>query len=796
MLAAIVTRNTGHGNLRRHSNDSDATRMSPKPSPSGSVATSLNSPKPWLPNWASVNHRTTTMIAPSTSRSRCRCVSVASGINPSVRRVARRRNPPREDPRPPLGGPRRSPRGTFSRAAARPNLAAMRNTRLHTASGGRAGRGLQSLTGWVLAHKRTVAAFWIVLTIAGMFGASRVTDALDDDFTMPSSEAFATNEEIEQRFSSGGPLQPLVAVAELPAGESADDPAVRSDLRRLEGRLAEALPGARIASYGSTGDDAYVSDDGRTTFAIVHPKRDLETEGPGGEIETKTIEAAQGAVDASSVGGADVLLTGRAVLEQAPEGEDGPPSFLNETLIAGVAALAVLVFVFASELAAVPLLMAIVAIPVTLLAVLGLTELTDVSFIVVFLASLIGLGLAIDYALIVVMRWREERERGLSNEDAIGVAVSTAGRAVLFSGTTVAIGLLAAVVLPIPFLRSMAYGGLLIPLVSVAVALTLLPVVLATVGPRADRRRLRRTERAERHWASWAGLVLRGRWPAATAGTALLVVLVAVASSMLLGLPKADSLAESGPARAALDTLERSGIGAAPLAPIQVLTPAEARETTARTLSAVDDVYGAFPLMLTLIALVTFVLLARAFRSLLLPLKAIALNLLSVFAAWGVMTLVWQHGVGAEAVFGTEAPGSIEFWAPIMVFAFLYGLSMDYEVFILARMREEYEKIGSTTEAVVRGLARTGRLVTSAALIVFLAFASMATAAPVEVKIVATGLAAGILLDATIVRTLLVPALVSLFGRWNWWLPDPLRRLLRLPTEPTRAAPHPTATPT
>src|SRR5918996_929168 len=727
------------------------------------------------------------------------------------------------------------------------------------ASGDRAGRGLEALTRWVLAHKRSVAAFWIVLTIAGMFGASRVADSLDDQFSMPSSEAFATNQEIENRFSSGGVVPPLVAVAQLPEGVSVKDAAVRSDLRRLEGRLSDAFPGSRVASYGSTADDAYVSNDERTTYAIVYPRIDDSTSPGPPEIDAGMIAAAQRAAGDSSVGGADVMLTGRAALEQAPEEENGPPSFLNETLIAGVGALAVLAFVFASPLAVVPLLMAVVAIPVTLLAVLGLTAITDVSFIVVFLASLIGLGLAIDYALIVVMRWREERERGLSNEDAIGVAVSTAGRAVLFSGTTVAIGLLAAVALPVPLLRSMGYGGLLIPLVSVAVALTLLPVVLATLGPRADRRRLRRTERAERHWASWARLVLRGRWPAAAAGTALFVVLVAVASGMLLGLPEADSLADSGPARAALDTLERSGIGAAPLAPIQILTPTEARETTARTLSAVDgvraavaptswqresralvdvsptvdtnsqagreivaavreraselegttiggstaeiedfvdDVYGAFPLMLTLIALVTFVLLARAFRSLLLPLKAIALNLLSVFAAWGVMTLVWQHGVGAEAVFGAEAPGSIEFWAPIMVFAFLYGLSMDYEVFILARMREEYDKTGSTTEAVVRGLARTGRLVTSAALIVFLAFASMATAAPVEVKIVATGLAAGILLDATIVRTLLVPALVSLFGRWNWWLPDPLRRLLRLPTEPTRAAPHPTATPT
>ena len=172
--------------------------------------------------------------------------------------------------------------------------------------------------------------------------------------------------------------------------------------------------------------------------------------------------------------------------------------------------------------------------------------------------------------------------------------------------------------------------------------------------------------------------------------------------------------------------------------------------STAEIEDFVDDVYGAFPLMLALISLVTFILLARAFRSLLLPAKAIALNLLSVFAAWGVMTLVWQHGIGAEAIFGAEAPGSIEFWAPMIVFAFLYGLSMDYEVFIIARMREEFDKTGSTDEAVVRGLARTGRLVTSAALIVFFAFASMATAAPVEVKVVATGLAAGILIDAVV----------------------------------------------
>src|SRR5215218_8965292 len=712
---------------------------------------------------------------------------------------------------------------------------------------------MTTLTRLVLAHKRLVALLWTVVALVGLVGSGRAAEALETSFSMPGSEAFATNEEIERLFGSGGTTPTLVAVVRLPEGTTVSSTGVRDELRTLERRLAERLPGARTASYGSTADRAFASDDGRTTFVVVHPP--TEAAGEQDQFDPQVIAAAQQVTDSSRIGGAPVGLTGTPVLDRAGREESGGTGVLVETLAAGVAALVVLAFVFASALALVPLVMAVVAIPATMLAVWGVASLTDVSDIVVFLVALFGLGLAIDYALIVVTRWREERDAGAANEDAIQTAMATSGRAVVFSGSTVAIGLLAAVALPVPFLRSIGYGGLLIPLVSVAVALTLLPVVLATLGPRADRRRLRRTERAERHWASWARLVLRGRWLAAAGGVTALVALAVVASGMLLGLPKADSLAETGRAREALATLERAGIGPGPLAPIEVLAPAAAREETARALAAVDgvraavssadrgwehdgravvdvypevdtnshegrqivaavreraasledtsiggstaeiedfvdDVYGAFPLMLGLIALVTFVLLARAFRSLLLPLKAIALNLLSVFAAWGVMTLVWQYGVGTELL-GAEAPGSIEVWAQMMVFAFLYGHSMDYDVFILARMREEYDRTGSTNEAVVRGLARTGRLVTSAALIVFFAFATMATAAPVEVKVLATGLAGGILLDATVVRTLLVPALVSLFGRWNWWLPEPARRLLHLPPEPTRPAPQP-----
>ena len=584
---------------------------------------------------------------------------------------------------------------------------------------------------------------------------------------------------------------------------------------QLERDLRGALPGGRIASYGTTGDRAFVSDDGRTAFVVVHPKI-----GPGGPFESidpKQTAAIERVIAQARIDGARVSLTGEEELSDGAEGGGEDSGVFNETLVAGLAALAVLAFVFASALAILPLMMAVVAVPTTMLAVLGLTQITDVSFIVLFLTALIGLGIAIDYALIVTMRWREERDAGADNEEAVRRAASTAGRAVVFSGTTVAIGLLATVVLPVPFLRSIGYGGLLIPLVSVVVALTLLPVVLARFGPKMDRRRLRRTERAERHWAAFARGVLRHRVAAAMAGLAVLVALIVVGSGMVLGSPEADKLGGAGQAQVGMKALDGSDVGTGPIAPVEVLAPAAdadrvARElasvdgvravsapdgdgwrrggeavvevftaqdanspagrdtverivaaadgqagvgvggTVAQTTDFIDSVYGSFPLMLALISLVTFVLLARAFRSIVLPLKAIVLNVASVLATWGIMTLVWQHGWGTEALFSADPTGSVAFWVPFMVFAFVYGLSMDYEVFILARMREEYDRTGSTDQAVVGGIARTGRLVTSAALIVFLAFASLASTGPVDVKMLATGLAGGVLLDAVVVQ--------------------------------------------
>jgi putative drug exporter of the RND superfamily len=712
---------------------------------------------------------------------------------------------------------------------------------------------MERLTRWVLAHRRAIGLLWIVLTVVGIATAGQATKAMDQKFTVPGREGWETNQEIARLYKgTGGDTAPLLPVVSLPAGRSASDPAIRGELKSLEGRMAKAVPGARIAGYGSTGSRSFLSKDGRTAFVVAYPP--LDPDNPfGGNVDAE--KAARAALRGATVGGAPVHLTGYDALAAQSGGTDGP-GVLVEALLGGGGALIVLAFVFGSFLAIVPLLMAVPAIMTTFLTILGLTTFTEVSPIVQFLVALIGLGVAIDYALIVVVRWREERAGGYEGDEAIVRAMGTAGRAVVFSGTTVAIGLLALIVLPLPFLRSVGYGGMLIPLISVLVATTLLPIVLHSFGDRLDWPHRRTDAHASPGWTRWAKGIVRRRWVAAGAALILLAFLVAAATNIQPGISDVDTVAKSGDAKDGLVALERSGIGSGALLPNEVLvrgaspdkvaaavgkvdgihgavaptgsawraggtavveafpvadgSSGEGRDlvNTVRTVAHgqgadvelggqpasnadfIDAVYGSFPLMIALIAIITFILLARAFRSLLLPAKAVLLNIVSVGAAWGIMTLIWQEGHGSDEIWGIAATGAVTSWIPLMVFAFLFGLSMDYEVFILARMREEYDATGNTNRAVIEGIGRTGRLVTSAALILFLAFVAMASGPQTDVKVMATGLAAGILLDATVVRALLVPAVVSLFGRWNWVLPRGAARLLRVePSLPARVAP-------
>jgi RND superfamily putative drug exporter len=481
-----------------------------------------------------------------------------------------------------------------------------------------------------------------------------------------------------------------------------------------------------------------------------------------------------------------------------------------------------------------------------------LTYLTDVSIVVQFLIALVGLGVAIDYALLMIFRFREELAAGEDVETALTETMTHAGRSVIVSGSTVAVGLLSMIILPLPFIRSIGIGGMLIPAVSVLVSITLLPALLSVLGPRINKlrvmpKRFVNVSHPETGWwGRWAQLVVRRPWPVAAVGAAIVGVLLVFGSQLNPSEAQAKDFPGKGDASIGRDALTAAGISPGVIKPFVIRTSdgsqgavvervsrvegvegatappswrkdgyalveafathdgssKEVRGTINRVKDAlppgaslggvapedrdfVHAVYGNFPYVLLFVILLTYVLLARAFRSLLLPLKAVILNLVSLGAAFGIIVFIFQQGHGSEAIWNVPATQSIIPWIPLMIFAFLFGLSMDYEVFMLTRMREAYDETGDTRTAISLGLARTGKLVTSAALVLMFAFFVLSTSPGTDIKQFGIGLAAGVIFDATIIRALLVPALVRLMGRWNWWLPHWAARPLRTrPSQP------------
>jgi RND superfamily putative drug exporter len=701
------------------------------------------------------------------------------------------------------------------------------------------------MTRWVLSHRLVVVLVWVALTLVGGALAGSTADRFSYETRLPDRAGQQANDAIAQRFAgTGGRNAPLLVVVTVPAGGTVDSPATLREWDALITRLTP--PGGRSVHYRGPGDASLLSADKRTTVALLYPRA-----APTNAPYEQALPAIEQAVKRATVAGAPVELTGQPVLSGRNSG--ARPSPVYETAIGAVGALIVLALVFGSFLALVPLAMAAVAIPTTFLLVRGVTEVTDVSFIAQFLVALIGLGVAIDYALLVVTRWREERHRpGGSGTDpqarrtAVVRSLNSAGRAVALSGATVAISLAALVLLPVPFLRSIGYAGLLIPLVSTAVALTLLPVLLYTVGDALDRpRRVHRPD--SRMWTAIARATTRHPVLAALGSGAVLVALAAPVLAMQLGQPATATLAQGGQPAATFARLVAAGFGEGIARPVEVLVPADRADAVAADLRGVGGiaggvapaewnrdgvrivtvwtsadpsttdgrtavtgaldtarqtdgvlaggapatdidfigaVYGQVGWILLFVALLTFVVLARTLRSVLLPVKALVLNALSTCAAYGIVVLVWQEGYGSDLLFDTPAVGAITIWIPMAVFAFLFGLSMDYEVFILHRIRESHLDLlargerDTTAPSVVMGISRTGRLVTSAALILFLAFTALSNVPVTDVRVFATALAAGIIVDATVVRGLLTPALVTLLGRSNWWFPRSLARLL------------------
>jgi RND superfamily putative drug exporter len=703
------------------------------------------------------------------------------------------------------------------------------------------------LSEFVISRRRWIVVAWVLLTIVGVWATGRLSDRWFESFSIPGYEAYEANQRTLDRFGSGA-QPPLVIVFHADRG----DVTKREGLARAVEQTAAAVPGARASSFFSTGSDAYVSKDRRTTFAEIYP--------PGQQEFTNLgfIDEARSALQAATPAGVSANLTGRDPLFEDVGGSEGP-SVLIEVLIAAVGAILVLMLVFGTLPAVVvPLLIAATSILTTFTCVWLLTYLTDVSLIVQFLVALIGLGVAIDYSLLMIFRFREELGHRKTTEEALTQTMRHAGRAVIVSGSTVAIGLLSMIVLPLPFIRSIGIGGMLIPLISVLASITLLPALLLTLGPRINKLRVvpkrvsRIADTETGFWHRWAQIVVRRPGFIATIGLALVALMLIPAADLNPSEAQAKDLPGEGDAFDGRAALDNAGISLGVLKPFVVLAegnptpeeldraastlaaeegvagaaapPAWRRNGTAlieafpssdgasrearETISTIQDetlpalerelgsvkltlggiapeerdfvhaVYGNFIWVLLFVILLTFVLLMRAFRSVLLPLKAVLLNLVSLAVAIGVIVFIFQQGHGSETIWGLEATDAIIAWIPLMIFAFLYGLSMDYEVFMLSRMREAYDELGDTAKAIEFGLARTGMLVTSAALVLMLAFFSLSLGPGPDVKQFAIGLAAGIIIDATLIRALLVPSLMRLFGRWNWWFPEPLGKIL------------------
>jgi RND superfamily putative drug exporter len=680
---------------------------------------------------------------------------------------------------------------------------------------------------------------WLVLTLVGAHAAGQVSSRWSQSMSVPGKPAYDASQRTLAAFGAGA--RPPDVVVFHTSGDATASTAIARAMRRA----AAAMPGALTSSYFSTHDTMYVSRDRHTTFMNVYPP------GPSRLDSVSDAAKLRAAASRALPAGMTVNVTGRNALEDASKsGSAGAgPSVVVETAIGAIGALVVLLFVFGTLPAVLmPIVVAVASILNTFTLVWLLTYVTNVSVIVQFLIALVGLGVAIDYALLMIFRFRDELRDGNDVETALVETMTHAGRSVIISGSTVAIGLLAMVALPIPFIRSMGIGGMLIPAVSVLASLTLLPALLSVLGERINsvrvvpRRLVDRGRPEDGGWGRWARFVLRRPVVVAAVGLAIVGALAGFGTQLNANEAQLKNFPGTGTAIAGRQMLATAGISPGVMKPLDVLVErgGNGRQVAAR-LRSVPGVVGAvapaawrrgsvslveafaatdgsapgiqrtidradaalagtnatvtgvaavdrdflhallesLPYVLALIMLLTLVLLTRAFRSIVLAVKAVVLNLVSLAATFGIVVLVFQQGHGSS-LWNVVATQSVVAWIPLMIFAFLYGLSMDYEVFMLSRIREAYDETGSTDRAIELGLARSGKLVTSGALILMFAFLVLSTSPGYEIKPLAAGLAAGIILDATVIRALLVPALMRLFGDANWWMPSWTRSALRI----------------
>jgi putative drug exporter of the RND superfamily len=713
---------------------------------------------------------------------------------------------------------------------------------------------------WITGHRKTVIVGWIVALIGfGMLSGSVGSD-FSEEFKLPASDSQEAFDLLEDKFpAQSGDTATIVYKAE----DGVESAAVKKKMEDVFATVAKIPHVSEVSSPYEDGGTAAVSDDGKIAYAtvqfdVITPKLD--------EDQAKRIVAAA----ATAAGpGLQVEVGGQPVEEIREEEESGDSSLMVGLL----AAIVILLLTFGSAVAmGLPLVTALFALGVGLSIVTLGTHVFDTAEFAPQLATMIGLGVGIDYALFILTRFRNGLDEGMEPRPAAIAAVDTAGRAVLFAGITVIISLMGMLLLGITFLYGVAMAAAVAVLFTMIAALTLLPALLTIAGRRVDRLRIpgpgKRTPSTaeDTRWFRWSREIQKRPVLSALASGALLIALCIPTLSLRLGSNDAGTDPAGSTTKEAYDLLaegfgpgfngpfamvaalpekgEDEGLvvlhktleseeGVAKVTPIvlnpaqntgvfqvypttspeseattelldhirgEVIPPIEQRTSTQVHVGGITAIFEDFgnaiseklPLFIGVVVLLSGLLLMIVFRSILVPLKAIVMNLLSIGAAFGLIVAVFQWGWGASLI-GVDGTGPIISFFPIFLFSIVFGLSMDYEVFLMSRIHEEWEHSKDATEAVTRGLALTGRVITAAAAIMVTVFASFMIGDDRIIKLFGLGLASAVFIDAVIIRSVLVPAVMQLLGKRAWYFPGWLNRVLpKLHVEPAEGDPAPT----
>jgi putative drug exporter of the RND superfamily len=706
----------------------------------------------------------------------------------------------------------------------------------------------------IVRRRRGVVALTLMLAVAaGLIGGGVAENLSSGGFDDPNAESARAADRLEAEFGHADPNLILLVSTE----GSVDDERTAAEGLALTEELAAEDGVDQVVSYWTTGAPSMKSEAGdqALVLGVIEGDEDVVRE----RIEELSpAYTRDGATLDVSVGGfAEVF---RQVSERVES------DLAKAESIAFPITLLLLVLVFGSLVAGfLPLIVGGIAIIGTFLILQVMTAFTEVSIYSLNLTTMLGLGLAIDYSLFVVSRFREELKNGLDVPDAVRMTVTTAGRTVVFSGLTVALSLAALVVFPLAFLRSFAYAGVAVVSMAALGAVVFLPAVLTMLGHRVNKlsiRRRRRPESGAGFWHRMASFVMRRPVPIATSVIVVLLVLGAPFLNVRWGqaddraLPEATSsrvvseeiranftsnssnalsviATDIGDRSGAMDTIDEFASQLSSVRGVESVdtlsgtyaqgrrmaepTPASGRYgngdgvwfsvvpaveayspegedlvqdirsldapyeiqiagPSATLVDQKDSLFSKVPVAALLIAVATFVLLFLSFGSVVVPIKAIILNLLSLTATFGAVVWIFQEG-NLSGVLDFTPTGVIETTSPILMFCVAFGLSMDYEVFLLSRIKEEYDKTGDNTHSVAMGLEHTGRIVTAAALLLSVVFVAFATSGVTFIKLFGVGLTIAVVMDATLVRATLVPAFMRLAGSANWWAPAWMHRV-------------------